>query len=1223
MFRKIIVTFAVATTFGFASVFSTQALPNGIADVTANCPNVVAVGQTQNISSLTTLDCLAVRGTVNLTAKLRVGTLMVYPGGRLVGRAPAEIAVRAIAPADVEQYSTGVIALGAFDYKGTPKTPWTRLSAELLQGGSTITMASAPTGWLAGDEISIPDTRQHEPGTWSWQTLPNWPMPERFRIVSCSGSNCTLDHPAAFDHPAARNAAGQIEWYPHVANHTRDVKIYSEDPAGWRGHFMASGDAALDLDYVEVRNMGRTTLAPVAQGSNQKGRYAMHMHMLSSVSSVLINGVAIIDSLKWGLTIHSSHLGTYTNSVVVGALGSALMTETGDERDNLIEGNLFSGVIGTGSRADSSCSGDDVYGCDGSVGWLSGVMNRVRNNVFANSLNCVNLWGGSPVGGVYSPIQEWSGNETVGCGDGVQVWYVFGGGTLSNQKIWHFVENGLFLYPTSNVRVVDLSVRGDPRIAPRPSRGVWGGDYANFNVQVIRPNIQNTDTGILPSYGTSAGRTNDVHSTQVWNVEDGYFDGNNYDIRWQQAGLSPEQYWPGFSSNFKNNTHGARSATHVARLGPLNAQQVQPVTVTVENYQRVIGDNFTVYSNETAPAGAVTRAKILDRIVGGSPPPPPPPPPPADGDGDGVPDSSDNCPAVPNPGQQDTDGDGIGDACDTPPPPPPSGTISLNPSVRYQTMQNFEGAILASIQDYQTVVGSGFLPHILDMAVNDLGVTRARLAIRNGLEGAGAASFSPVNDNPDPNVLNMAAFDFSALDYQVDNFITPLRQLTAARGEVFYVGLQYVDHEPNTPFEHAGAEYAEFMLAVFTHLQQKYGWVPQGIDVVNEPDNFSDWSGARIGQAIVATAQKFQANGFAVPEFITPSTVRADAVPVWIDGILAVPGTAGLVKELSFHRYGGPTAADLQTVAARAQQLGIRSSMLEFWGDFFTPNTGANYLNLYEDLTRANVSAWEQGVLVDFNNCVSQILKRENGGMLCPLTNLTRQFYKYVRPGAVRIQADAAAPYFPTAFVNADGKYVVVVVTDSGSGQFSISGLPAGTYGVYRTAASTFVTTNDPDVTIGAGQNLVATMPDVGAITVYAKAGGPPPPPPVDTDGDGVPDSSDQCPTQPGPASNNGCPVPPPPPIDTDGDGVPDSSDNCPTVPGPATNGGCPLPPPPNPCVTTPLSVTVTAWPSASAGSNRQFRYNSSQPLVSFVVDQNITRATFTDTRGCVVTVLR
>ncbi len=38
-----------------------------------------------------------------------------------------------------------------------------------------------------------------------------------------------------------------------------------------------------------------------------------------------------------------------------------------------------------------------------------------------------------------------------------------------------------------------------------------------------------------------------------------------------------------------------------------------------------------------------------------------------DTDSDGIPDASDNCPAVANPGQTDTDGDGVGDACDCPP----------------------------------------------------------------------------------------------------------------------------------------------------------------------------------------------------------------------------------------------------------------------------------------------------------------------------------------------------------------------------------------------------------------------------------------------------------------------------------------------------------------------------------------------------------------------------
>jgi Ca2+-binding RTX toxin-like protein len=54
-----------------------------------------------------------------------------------------------------------------------------------------------------------------------------------------------------------------------------------------------------------------------------------------------------------------------------------------------------------------------------------------------------------------------------------------------------------------------------------------------------------------------------------------------------------------------------------------------------------------------------------------------------------------------------------------------------------------------------------------------------------------------------------------------------------------------------------------------------------------------------------------------------------------------------------------------------------------------------------------------------------------------------------------------------------------------------------------------------------------------------------------DSDGDGVPDASDQCPTQPA-STPTGCPPIQPAP-DADGDGVPDGTDpepNNPNVPG-------------------------------------------------------------------------
>lgn len=55
----------------------------------------------------------------------------------------------------------------------------------------------------------------------------------------------------------------------------------------------------------------------------------------------------------------------------------------------------------------------------------------------------------------------------------------------------------------------------------------------------------------------------------------------------------------------------------------------------------------------------------------------------------------------------------------------------------------------------------------------------------------------------------------------------------------------------------------------------------------------------------------------------------------------------------------------------------------------------------------------------------------------------------------------------------------------------------------------------------------------------------------ADSDGDGVSDAMDRCPTVAGLPHFEGCP-------DTDNDGIPNPDDKCPNSPGPASNSGCP-----------------------------------------------------------------
>jgi len=56
-----------------------------------------------------------------------------------------------------------------------------------------------------------------------------------------------------------------------------------------------------------------------------------------------------------------------------------------------------------------------------------------------------------------------------------------------------------------------------------------------------------------------------------------------------------------------------------------------------------------------------------------------------------------------------------------------------------------------------------------------------------------------------------------------------------------------------------------------------------------------------------------------------------------------------------------------------------------------------------------------------------------------------------------------------------------------------------------------------------------------------------------DSDGDGINDEEDKCPNQAGPADRNGCPV-----TDRDNDGINDEQDKCPDIAGVASNNGCP-----------------------------------------------------------------
>jgi hypothetical protein len=276
------------------------------------------------------------------------------------------------------------------------------------------------------------------------------------------------------------------------------------------------------------------------------------------------------------------------------------------------------------------------------------------------------------------------------------------------------------------------------------------------------------------------------------------------------------------------------------------------------------------------------------------------------------------------------------------------------------------------------------------------------------------------------------------------------------------------------------------MLAVFLHMQSKYGFVPNAISVL-EPDlGGSAWTATAIGKSIVATVNKLQANGLAVPEFVTPDTTSARNTVRFYDQIKSlVPAAVPYIKEISYHRYDNPPTRTIQEIGDRAAADGKRTAMLEWWSQ------RNSYQILHEDLKVGRNSSWQQNAFAsdtsggEYGDPWVQVI----GGVasVSPQTKFTRQYTKYIRPGAQRIEATSNNPSLdPVAFVNSDGKNVVVVKAST-RGSFSIDNLSAGRYGTFYTTASQY-DVHSSDVTIASGQRVNASIPAQGVITIYGKS---------------------------------------------------------------------------------------------------------------------------------------
>jgi hypothetical protein len=429
-------------------------------------------------------------------------------------------------------------------------------------------------------------------------------------------------------------------------------------------------------------------------------------------------------------------------------------------------------------------------------------------------------------------------------------------------------------------------------------------------------------------------------------------------------------------------------------------------------------------------------------------------------------------------------------------------SIEVDSSQTFQTIRGWEAVAWAPEDSPGFDIWIGPL---LEHAVNEAGINRVQLQVRAGAEHTldnwrlwrdgeieyrewRRRRYATVNDNDAPDVIDWNGFHFSELDYQVDNFILPLKQLLAARGESLYVTLIYVAFTPQNEsgtYHHLNpSEYSEFILAAFKHLEESRGFVPDALEILLEPENVPGWNESHMGEAIIAVTDRLHASGYA-PDIIAPSVTKMSHAPRFVEVWAEEGGILDRVHTLSYHRYRGFSSRDLRRIAELAAEYNLETAMLEWW------DSRNGYRTLHEDLKVGMNSAWQHGVLGGDSHMSIYLIDDSDQDKpvvsINSATKFTRQYFKYIRHGAKRVGADSSHRALdPLAFVGQDGAHVVVIKADTAA-EFNIAGLPAGTYGVTYTTGPEDWGISQPDQTIADGQELSSSIPGEGVITVFAR----------------------------------------------------------------------------------------------------------------------------------------
>jgi len=413
--------------------------------------------------------------------------------------------------------------------------------------------------------------------------------------------------------------------------------------------------------------------------------------------------------------------------------------------------------------------------------------------------------------------------------------------------------------------------------------------------------------------------------------------------------------------------------------------------------------------------------------------------------------------------------------------------LTFDPAAKHQTMEAWSVTMpcwgfdqwvnseTRSPAEYDATPDRGPFSDELNRAVAadlvERGFTRFRLEVGPQVE--------LINDNDDPNVTDPDAFRYKWQDIMIREQYEPAARLIQGRGETPMVYISYDLRSRLTPeWLLDPAEYAEMAVNTLRYLKDTHGIEPTYWSVMNEPGHNRPGRDEKlIARMTAATGKRIAAAGFKTrmsgPEVVTPGMVTR-----YMEAMEAAPGALDHFAQLTYHLYGVPdTVRNREKIRAWGRKLNVPVAMTE-WCEQANLDV-ARHIRLC--LTIADAVTWERygwGVQRDLK---TNTFKRKSTAWY------VRQFSRFIRPGAVRVEMTSADRAIkPVGYLSPKGKAVVVILNlDEQHVPATITGLPAGTYEVSFT--NCYVAGESMDaITIKADEPLAIKLPPRCALTLTA-----------------------------------------------------------------------------------------------------------------------------------------